>query len=124
MSYRQESDVWVPFLNYDMKHSLLKPPSPSKTKLAIAFINDCGLIGESINFYKALKSHLEIDHMGCWIESDEETLERIRSYKFMIFFENCFVNDLVTRKIYQALQVGTIPGPFLFFSSMCIYLYF
>lgn len=119
MDYRLTSDFPIPYSLdiYDFK----KPPVPfkEKTGLAAAFISNCGAVNGRTQFVKELMKHMEVDSYGGCMNNKKVAaqtgnkiltkMEVIKNYKFTFAFENSDDDDYVTEKLFQPLQVGSVP---------------
>ncbi|XP_053912731.1 alpha-(1,3)-fucosyltransferase 4 [Cuculus canorus] len=115
MSYRRDSDVFVPY-GY-----LRAPPRPfvlpRKTRLVAWVISNWNEEHARVRYYRRLKEHLAIDVYGArGMELDRGgVVETVSSYKFYLAFENSQHTDYITEKLWRnafaASAVPVVLGP-------------
>jgi len=129
MTYRRDSDVWVPYLKAGFvgladgfvgpgPEAMLEPPRP-KTEVAPAIYvasNPETLSGRDA-YVRELMRYLEVDSYGSSLNNRTwptdagraTKLETLSRYKFTLAFENSFAEDYVTEKFFDAIVAGSVP---------------
>ncbi|XP_053305209.1 3-galactosyl-N-acetylglucosaminide 4-alpha-L-fucosyltransferase FUT3-like [Spea bombifrons] len=112
MSYRTDSDIFVPY-GYLKKHSEIQNFTiPAKTSLVAWVVSNWNPQSRRVKFYEELKKHLTVDIYGKQhlpLPNDKK-LEVLSKYKFYLSFENSVHQDYITEKLWQnALKSGTVP---------------
>lgn len=130
MTYKQESDIWIPYqrflkldpseavpkvVDYAAKKNKLKPH-----KLALWVSSHCGVFRDRV--VRKLQEHISIDVAGgcgsqfknhlqtCGRDGPNSCMEKAKNYKFYLSFENAFCDQYVTEKYwYNAMQHDAIP---------------
>jgi len=70
---------------------------------------------ERIYFFNKLNKYKKVDSLGAYLNNvgtylpGGKEIEILRDYKFCIYFENSFFDDYITEKIFNALEMNTIP---------------
>jgi len=116
MTYKSESDVQVPYLQYE--HAVKLRQSPLKKKNFVnAFISSSFNLSKRSEYLSGLMSLIAVDSYGKSfnnrkIENDKgfrSKMDIISSYKFTLAFENAIVKDYVTEKFFDPLMAGSVP---------------
>ncbi|XP_074716897.1 alpha-(1,3)-fucosyltransferase 4-like [Strix uralensis] len=117
MSYRRDSDVFVPY-GY-----LYAPPAPRpfvlprKTRLVAWVISNWNEEHARVRYYRQLKEHLAIDVYGArgLALAEGGVVETVSAYKFYLAFENSQHTDYITEKLWRnafaASAVPVVLGP-------------
>ncbi|NXD24348.1 FUT4 fucosyltransferase, partial [Spelaeornis formosus] len=112
MSYRHDSDVFVPY-GY-----LYVPPTPRpfvlprKTRLVAWVISHWNEEHTRVRYYHQLKEHLPIDLYGArgMPLPQDGLLETVSAYKFYLAFENSQHTDYITEKLWKnAFSASAVP---------------
>ena len=130
MTYRKESDIWLPYKKYHkIQESEKKPNSrdyaaeknkvPSR-KLVFWVSSHCGTFREE--YVRKLQEYISIDVAGgcagnfknpihnCNSGGRDGCMQNIRNYKFYLAFENAFCDQYVTEKYwYNSLEFDAVP---------------
>ncbi len=120
-SFRKSSDIQVTYAQ-ELSHIPLESIVPSRL---LVFINsNCNPPSQRDNYVQELMKYIPVDSFGKCLHYKEIAEEFpecvvgnphgdkrcvIAHYKYTLSFENCFEEDYVTEKFYDALQVGSIP---------------
>nr|XP_060622951.1 alpha-(1,3)-fucosyltransferase 4 [Anolis sagrei ordinatus] len=118
MSYRVDSDVFVPY-GYLRPRRALHPmdPMPKKTKLLAWVISNWNEEHARVRYYHQLKVHLPIDVYGAQGLDliDSSVVQTVSEYKFYLAFENSQHSDYITEKLwrnaFKAWAVPIVLGP-------------
>uniref|UniRef100_A0A8B9FHW3 Fucosyltransferase n=1 Tax=Amazona collaria TaxID=241587 RepID=A0A8B9FHW3_9PSIT len=117
MSYRRDSDVFVPY-GY-----LYTPPAPRpfvlprKTRLVAWVISNWNEEHARVRYYRQLKEYLAIDVYGArgLALAEGGIVETVSAYKFYLAFENSQHTDYITEKLWRnafaASAVPVVLGP-------------
>ncbi|KAM4723135.1 3-galactosyl-N-acetylglucosaminide 4-alpha-L-fucosyltransferase FUT3-like [Rhinophrynus dorsalis] len=112
MTYRQDSDIFIPY--GWMK--ILKEPQminiPTKTKLVAWVVSKWYPGTLRIQYYEKLKKHIQIDVYGKKHQklSWDDFHSTIGQYKFYLAFENSNHKDYITEKLWEnSFGTGTVP---------------
>uniref|UniRef100_A0A8C3TTW9 Fucosyltransferase n=1 Tax=Catharus ustulatus TaxID=91951 RepID=A0A8C3TTW9_CATUS len=112
MSYRRDSDVFVPY-GY-----LYVPPAPRpfvlprKTRLVAWVISNWNEEHARVRYYRQLKEHLPIDVYGArgMALAEGGLVETVSAYKFYLAFENSQHTDYITEKLWRnAFSASAVP---------------
>ncbi|XP_053827979.1 alpha-(1,3)-fucosyltransferase 4 [Vidua macroura] len=112
MSYRRDSDVFVPY-GY-----LYVPPAPRpfvlprKTRLVAWVISNWNEEHARVRYYRQLKEHLPIDVYGArgLALAEGGLVETVSAYKFYLAFENSQHTDYITEKLWRnAFSASAVP---------------
>nr|XP_005495798.1 alpha-(1,3)-fucosyltransferase 4 [Zonotrichia albicollis] len=112
MSYRRDSDVFVPY-GY-----LYVPPAPRpfvlprKTRLVAWVISNWNEEHARVRYYRQLKEHLPIDLYGArgLALAEGGLVETVSAYKFYLAFENSQHTDYITEKLWRnAFSASAVP---------------
>ncbi|XP_067423401.1 alpha-(1,3)-fucosyltransferase 4 [Emydura macquarii macquarii] len=112
MSYRVDSDIFVPY-GY-LRASRASPPVslPRKTKLVAWVISNWNEEHARVRYYRQLKKYIPIDVYGAQgLELTEGSVVRtISQYKFYLAFENSQHTDYITEKLWRnAFKSSAVP---------------
>ncbi|XP_050416055.1 alpha-(1,3)-fucosyltransferase C [Patella vulgata] len=115
MSYRMDSDVFVPYGSYNKRVKPLKKNMTAimkqKTKLAVIFSSHCGTPSKRELFINLLRKYITVDFYGrCGNLTCKKSTKTHKScfdtvektYKFYFAFENTFCKDYATEKFYRS----------------------
>ena len=119
MTYQQDADVWVPYLDTVDIDGLRRPP-PKKTEASpvVRFQSSRFDVSGRNRFSASLMTRVKIDSYGALDNNRnleaadlgrESKLETISRYKFATAFENAIEPDYVTEKFFEPLMAGTVP---------------
>ena len=130
MTYRKESDIWLPYKKYhQLKHFEDKPPLVNyaaeknkvpNRKLAFWVSSHCGSYRDQ--YALKLQDYISLDVAGgcaghfknsinnCNQGGRDKCIENARKYKFYLAFENAFCDQYVTEKYwYNAIVHDSVP---------------
>jgi hypothetical protein len=116
MTYRQDSDVVLPYYSYRHAQTLLSLPQP-KTKGVCMFIAKPADQRKRCEYLRELMQYIRIDSYGSFERNStlpndlgyRSKIQAMRSYKFTVAFENSECADYVTEKLYDPLIAGAVP---------------
>ncbi|KAM9602080.1 alpha-(1,3)-fucosyltransferase 4 [Morphnus guianensis] len=112
MSYRRDSDVFVPYGH------LYAPPAPRpfvlprKTRLVAWVVSNWNEEHARVRYYRQLKEHLAVDVYGArgLALAEGGVVETVSAYKFYLAFENSQHTDYITEKLWRnAFAAGAVP---------------
>lgn len=112
MSYRRDSDVFVPY------GRLYAPPAPRpfvlprKTRLVAWVVSNWNEEHARVRYYRQLKEHLAVDVYGArgLALAEGGVVETVSAYKFYLAFENSQHTDYITEKLWRnAFAAGAVP---------------
>ena len=130
MTYRKESDIWLPYKKYHKikdseeipkirNYAAEKNKVPNR-KLAFWIVSHCGTYRDE--YVLKLQENITIDVAGrcagkfknpihnCNSGGRDGCFENIRKYKFYLAFENAFCDQYVTEKYwYNSLEFDAVP---------------
>ena len=130
MTYKKESDVWLPYKKYhklkdNEERPAIKDYAAEKNavpnrKLAFWIVSHCGSYRDKYVF--KLQEYISLDVAGgcagryrsplhdCNKGGRDACVQKARNYKFYLSFENQFCDQYVTEKYwYNALEFDTVP---------------
>lgn len=113
MTYRQDSDIMVPYGRISentggKKHDEI----PHKNKLVCWIVSNWNSNFKRSKYYEELKEHISIETYGNHFNrriSDQAYSDVVSSCKFYLSFENSIHKDYITEKLYNPLSLGTVP---------------
>ncbi|XP_065503794.1 alpha-(1,3)-fucosyltransferase 4 [Caloenas nicobarica] len=117
MSYRRDSDIFVP---YGYLYALPAPRPfvlPRKTRLVAWVISNWNEEHARVRYYRQLKEHVAIDVYGArgLALPKGGVVETVSAYKFYLAFENSQHTDYITEKLWRnafaASAVPVVLGP-------------
>ncbi|XP_066439281.1 4-galactosyl-N-acetylglucosaminide 3-alpha-L-fucosyltransferase FUT5-like [Eleutherodactylus coqui] len=112
MTYREDSDIFLP---YGFLKPLKEPQKftiPSKSKLVSWVVSKWYPGNRRTSYYEELKKHIHIDVYGNGTQnlSWDNFYNTISQYKFYLAFENFNHKDYITEKLWNnAFHVGVVP---------------
>jgi len=118
MTHRLDSDIAVPYLEYDCPELLRMSPSDKDDgKLVNAFVSSHLNKSRRIEYILQLMMHIDVHSYGKLfrnrsLDGDNgrwSRLETMKRYKFTLAFENAIAMDYVTEKFYDPLIAGSVP---------------
>jgi hypothetical protein len=118
MTYRRDSDIWVPYLEPEMLAQLALPPEDKTTDAPAVYFASNPLDRSGRGQYVAeLLRHLRVDSYGHCLRNRHlphdlgrtTKLQTIAHYPFTLAFENSISHDYVTEKFFDPLLVGSVP---------------
>ncbi|XP_058041121.1 4-galactosyl-N-acetylglucosaminide 3-alpha-L-fucosyltransferase 9-like [Ahaetulla prasina] len=113
MSYREDSDVFVPYGYLKLRpEPLVQFTLPKKTKLVAWVISNWNEGHARVRYYHQLKKYLPIDVYGSHRLSlkDNSVVKTISKYKFYLAFENSQHQDYITEKLWRnAFESWAVP---------------
>uniref|UniRef100_A0A8D2KXT8 Fucosyltransferase n=1 Tax=Varanus komodoensis TaxID=61221 RepID=A0A8D2KXT8_VARKO len=118
MTYRADSDVFVPYGYLRPSRAPGQPLAlPRKTKLVAWVISNWNEEHARVRYYRQLQEHLPIDLYGSrgLGLKDDSVVKTISEYKFYLSFENSQHQDYITEKLwrnaFKAWAVPIVLGP-------------
>ncbi|NXU12432.1 FUT6 fucosyltransferase, partial [Pardalotus punctatus] len=112
MSYRRDSDIFVPYGEL----RLLEQPRPlavlPKAKLVAWVVSNWQEESRRVRYYRELRQHIPVDVYGKNHTplAQDRLLATISQYSFYLAFENSQHQDYITEKLWRnALSSGTVP---------------
>lgn len=125
MSYRNDSDIYYPYLGTDIVKTWTTPP-PKRTPLTssdianqaqIAWLGtNCGASSHREKLVAALSSYIPVDRFGkCMHNKGSTRLNRrdepsvLPKYRFYLSFENSNCKGYITEKLERAFLYGLVP---------------
>ncbi|XP_055042594.2 4-galactosyl-N-acetylglucosaminide 3-alpha-L-fucosyltransferase 9 [Misgurnus anguillicaudatus] len=113
LSYRQDADITVPYgwvvpTHQELNHFI----PPMKDKMICWIVSNFQFYHKRAHIYQELQRYVEIHTFGAAFDqpvSEESYQEILSSCTFYLSFENSEHNDYITEKLYNALQLGTVP---------------
>ncbi|XP_015265761.1 PREDICTED: alpha-(1,3)-fucosyltransferase 4 [Gekko japonicus] len=112
MSYRVDSDVFVPYGYLRARRTPAHLSLPAKTKLVAWVISNWNEEHARVRYFHQLKKYLPIDVYGAQgLElKDDSVVKTISEYKFYLAFENSQHPDYITEKLWRnAFKSRTVP---------------
>ncbi|KAI2653252.1 4-galactosyl-N-acetylglucosaminide 3-alpha-L-fucosyltransferase 9 [Labeo rohita] len=113
-TYRQDSDIMIPYgriLEKTGGSTTFK--IPYKNKLVCWIVSNWNSnTHKRSQYYENLKQHISIETYGHSFRRpvrDEDYLDLVSSCKFYLSFENSIHKDYITEKLYNPLNLGTVP---------------
>ncbi|MEE6472970.1 hypothetical protein FKM82_009797 [Ascaphus truei] len=111
MSYRVDSDIFVPYgYLFSKKHA--KIILPRKKKLVAWVISNWNEDQERVQYYNQLSNYIGVDIYGSYgMELKEDNIVKtVSEYKFYLAFENSLHTDYITEKLWRnAFKSSAIP---------------
>ncbi|RMB89833.1 hypothetical protein DUI87_33848 [Hirundo rustica rustica] len=112
MSYRRDSDIFVPYGELRLLGRPRPVTIPRKSKLVAWVVSNWQEESLRVRYYQELRKHIPVDVYGKNHTplSHEHLLATISQYNFYLAFENSQHQDYITEKLWRnALSSGTIP---------------
>ncbi|KAL8191114.1 UNVERIFIED_CONTAM: hypothetical protein K2H54_068166 [Gekko kuhli] len=117
MSYRVDSDVFVPYGYLRARPAPARLSFPAKTKLVAWVISNWNEAHARVHYYHQLKKYLPIDVYGAQgLElKGDSVVKTVSEYKFYLAFENSQHPDYITEKLwrnaFKSRAVPVVLGP-------------
>ncbi|XP_063160806.1 alpha-(1,3)-fucosyltransferase 4 [Candoia aspera] len=113
MTYRVDSDVFVPYGYLKLRpQPLAQPTLPRKTKLVAWVISNWNEDHDRVRYYHQLKNYLPVDIYGAHglALKDGNMVKTVSEYKFYLAFENSQHQDYITEKLWRnAFESWAVP---------------
>ncbi|XP_064146797.1 alpha-(1,3)-fucosyltransferase 7 [Loxodonta africana] len=113
LSYRQDSDIFVPYGHLEPRTGPPPPPLPTKSGVATWVVSNFQERQQRARLYRQLAPYLRIDVFGRAIGRPlcaDCLLPTVARYRFYLAFENSQHRDYITEKFWRnALAAGTVP---------------
>ncbi|XP_040204018.1 3-galactosyl-N-acetylglucosaminide 4-alpha-L-fucosyltransferase FUT3-like [Rana temporaria] len=112
MSYRLDSDIYVPSGGLEKVDGKINFTIPQKSKLVAWVVSNWKTKYRRTQYCEELKKYIPIDIYGKngLPLPRNETLQTLATYKFYLAFENSVHEDYITEKFWKnSLMVGTVP---------------
>ncbi|XP_018432393.1 PREDICTED: galactoside 3(4)-L-fucosyltransferase-like, partial [Nanorana parkeri] len=103
MTFRQDSDIFIPYGRMQITKDPQKVIVPKKSKLVSWVVSKWYPGVPRIAYYEQLKKHIPIDVYGAnhMPLSSQDFHPTISQYKFYLSFENSIYKDYITEKIWS-----------------------
>ncbi|TTZ70361.1 Alpha-(1,3)-fucosyltransferase 9 [Bagarius yarrelli] len=112
-NYRRDSDVWVPYGRILSASEEDKPfKIPPKDKLVCWIVSNWNPYFRRVKYFTELSRYIKIEAYGRHFNryvSNENYKTILPSCKFYLAFENSIYKDYFTEKLFNSLEVGTVP---------------
>jgi hypothetical protein len=121
MTYRQDADVWVPYLpplaEWLAAQAAPVPEKPETAPLAM-FMSAAAPHSDRADYAAQLLRYMRIDSYGRLLHTRDISVpdtgeaarrETLRRYRFAFAFENSIATDYVTEKLFEPLLLGAVP---------------
>ncbi|XP_043913781.1 4-galactosyl-N-acetylglucosaminide 3-alpha-L-fucosyltransferase 9-like [Protopterus annectens] len=112
MTYRSDSDIFVPYGVLEMTKEPNNYSIPKKDKLVAWAVSNWNPNSRRVQYYQELKKYINIDVYG----KSHQLLDRkmlhatLSQYKFYLTFENSVHTDYITEKLWRnAFISGAVP---------------
>ncbi|KAM9642289.1 alpha-(1,3)-fucosyltransferase 7 [Trichechus inunguis] len=113
LSYRRDSDIFVPYGHLEPRTGPPPPPLPAKSGVAAWVVSNFQEQQRRAQLYRQLAQHLRVDVFGRAIGRPlcaNCLLPTVARYRFYLAFENSQHRDYITEKLWRnALVAGTVP---------------
>ncbi|XP_043936680.1 3-galactosyl-N-acetylglucosaminide 4-alpha-L-fucosyltransferase FUT3-like [Protopterus annectens] len=112
LSYRRDSDIFVPYGYLQFIAEEQNYTIPKKTKLIAWAISNWNPASSRVKYYEIIKNYISIDVYGRNHKtlSKEDFYSTVSQYKFYFAFENSVHTDYITEKLYDnAFNTGAVP---------------
>ncbi|XP_030062943.1 alpha-(1,3)-fucosyltransferase 7 [Microcaecilia unicolor] len=113
LSYRQDSDIFVPYGKMMLHSPSTSFTIPQKTGLVSWVISNYKSTQERALFYKNLSQHLKVNIYGKAAKKvlcPKCLLPMVSKYKFYLAFENSIHRDYITEKMWcNSFEAGAVP---------------
>ncbi|XP_058158741.1 alpha-(1,3)-fucosyltransferase 7 [Dasypus novemcinctus] len=113
LSYRRDSDIFVPYGRLEPHTGPPPPPPPAKSGLAAWVVSNFQERQRRARLYRQLAPHLRVDVFGRAVRRPlcaTCLLPTVARYRFYLSFENSQHRDYITEKFWHnALAAGTVP---------------
>uniref|UniRef100_A0A7M4FD48 Fucosyltransferase n=1 Tax=Crocodylus porosus TaxID=8502 RepID=A0A7M4FD48_CROPO len=112
MSYRLDSDVFVPYGALRAARAPGRLVLPRKTKLVAWVISHWNEEHARVRYYRQLQKYLPVDVYGAQGLALKEggVVRTVSEYKFYLAFENSQHTDYITEKLWRnAFKAGAVP---------------
>jgi len=131
--YDRTSDIPFPYREFYNETAFFHKPGPKlEDTLVAAFISQCGSNQYRYDYIEELNKYIKVDHYGpCFHNVNvsvpkgdhrnptpgktpmdmlyDNKIEVLKKYKFTLAFENTFIPDYVTEKIYHPFMAASVP---------------
>ncbi|KAM6310607.1 4-galactosyl-N-acetylglucosaminide 3-alpha-L-fucosyltransferase FUT6 [Podargus strigoides] len=112
MSYRRDSDIFIPYGELQLLSQPQPLSIPPKSKLVAWVVSNWRAGSRRVKYYEELKKHISVDIYGRQHLplSSNKLLPTVSQYSFYLAFENSVHEDYITEKLWRnALSSGTVP---------------
>lgn len=119
VTYRQDADVWCPYIPLDCVTGFRAAPGPMDPALApaVAFISSGFDRSNRVALLDGLMRHMPVDSYGKvrntrTLADDTGPASKraaLARYRFTLAFENAIDEDYVTEKFFEPLLMGSVP---------------
>ncbi|KAK2834006.1 hypothetical protein Q7C36_014707 [Tachysurus vachellii] len=112
-NYRRDSDVWVPYgrlVEVSEKEKTFQ--IPTKDKIVCWIVSNWNPNFKRVKYFTELSKHIKVEaygrHFNRYIGSEDYN-KILSSCKFYLSFENSIHKDYFTEKLFNPMDVGTVP---------------
>ncbi|XP_030645572.1 alpha-(1,3)-fucosyltransferase 9-like [Chanos chanos] len=113
VTYRKDSDISVPYGSIIATDQTLEEfVPPVKKRLVCWIVSNWNPVHRRVQLYEDLQQHIRINTFGDHFNrhvSKQGYKNIVSSCKFYLSFENSEYKDYITEKLYNVLQLGTVP---------------
>ncbi|KAK2701313.1 alpha-(1,3)-fucosyltransferase C-like [Artemia franciscana] len=118
ITYREDSDIYVPYGEIKRREKRVKRENKNFTKqnLVAWMVSHCKTHGHREDYIEELRKYIQVDIYGrcgnnkCPKENWKQCYDMIQNnYKFYLSFENSLCKDYVTEKVFNILHYDVIP---------------
>ncbi|NXB86033.1 FUT3 fucosyltransferase, partial [Vidua chalybeata] len=112
MSYRRDSDIFVPYGELQLLRQPQPVTIPQKSKLVAWVVSNWREESRRVRYYQELRKHIPVDVYGKnhTLLAHDQLLATISQYTFYLAFENSQHQDYITEKLWRnALSSGAVP---------------
>ncbi|XP_007891118.1 4-galactosyl-N-acetylglucosaminide 3-alpha-L-fucosyltransferase 9 [Callorhinchus milii] len=112
LTYRQDSDIQVPYGSLIMSPDSSDFKVPNKSKLVCWVVSHWSPNHVRAKYYNELIKYIDISvHGRAFGEylNNNDFIPLLTSCKFYLSFENSIHKDYITEKLYNPLRTGTVP---------------
>ncbi|NXL86676.1 FUT6 fucosyltransferase, partial [Alectura lathami] len=112
MSYRRDSDIFIPYGELQLLSQPQPLSIPPKTKMVAWAVSNWNPAFRRVQYYQELKKHISVDvyGKGHLPLPRDKLLSTVSQYNFYLAFENSQHEDYITEKLWMnAFLSGTVP---------------
>ncbi|OCT66235.1 3-galactosyl-N-acetylglucosaminide 4-alpha-L-fucosyltransferase FUT3 [Xenopus laevis] len=112
MTFRQDSDIYIPYGRIEAAKEPQNVTIPLKSKLVAWVVSKWYPGAPRVKYYEELKKHISVDIYGTnHLELNKKDFNNtISEYKFYLAFENSIYKDYITEKIWSnAFGTWSVP---------------
>ncbi|XP_061918047.1 alpha-(1,3)-fucosyltransferase 4-like [Entelurus aequoreus] len=113
MSYRADSDIFLPYGYLVQRQVLQEPSRRSRPRLVAWVVSNWVESHARVLFYHQLRHHVQVDVFGRagrdLPEGSGSVVALLRRYTFYLSLENSQHTDYITEKLWNAVLAGAVP---------------